>query len=377
MRSTDPQLTQMLRSGGVLRHWVADLYYGAERRAQNVRLVDPQLEWGADNQIQARGSCAVVWQGNFADSITPKWVGDTYAPFGATLNIREVVEAGSARWEIPLGWFPIVDVPDARDQKVFWQKRPITVGSRVELTLMDRMVELEPEFFDTPTGPTSLTSAIDEVVRLTRFQVKRTVPDARITKSVVYEENRLDAVYELCDVILDAVPYMTGDGALAFRPNEWEAPVADLVYGPRGTIKSISDGMSAEGVYNYGIVRADGTDDQILAKAWVTEGPLRVFDNRGNFAPARARKFALSSQYVTTPADARRWLDRELQSRARLQPQEVEMVMAYDPRFELWDVVRVTDSYEGTSRLCRFKSIRLQPGTADMTVRVEVRPGER
>lgn len=373
MRSTDPQLAEVLKTAGLQRRWVADLYYGTERRASDIEMVDPQLQGGADNQIQWRGSVTVVWQGVFADSIAPRWVGSDYAPFGATLNVREVIQIGAARWEIPLGWYSIVDVPSAFDQKMMWNGRRITVGSQVELTLMDRMVELEQDEFDTPTAPQSLTSAIDEVARLTGFQILRTVPDARISKSVVYEENRLDALYELCDVVLDAVPYMTTDGALAFIPNTWGKPVAELVYGPGGTVQSIGNGMSAEGVKNYGVVRGSGTDvAPLLYRRWITEGPLRVYDRPGVFAPARARKFALSSQYVTTPAQAKPWLDRELEARSRLQAQHVDIVTAYDPRFELWDVLRIRDAYEDTSKLCRITGLSLRPGTADMTIQVEV-----
>lgn len=360
-------------AGGYRRHRVADLYYGQERRAQNIPLIDPKLSWKGSDQIQGSGSTRVVWQGTFGESIVPRWVGDTYAPFGATLYVRDVIRAGAARWEVPLGWFPIVDVPAARDQWMRWQRRSVSVGSEVELTLADRMAELRDDPFDAPQGPSDLSSAVMEVARMTGFQITRSVPDAVIPKKVVYQDDRLDALYDLCRVVLDAVPYMTADGTVSFRPNAWPDPVLELEYGPRGQVKSIGYGMSAEGVKNYVVVRSQGTDGApVLYRSYLREGPLRPFERPGVYAPARVRKLVLSSQYVTTQAQAKDWGDRELLAAARITARNVPLVLPYNPLLEVGDVLRIEDEYVGEYRNYRLTDVPLEPSGAEMTVQAEV-----
>jgi hypothetical protein len=373
MRPHTQQLLDTIRKGGYRRRRVADLYYGRARVADNVPLVDPKLVWKGSDKIQGSGSTRVVWQGRFGESIVPRWAGDTFAPFGPTLFVRDVIQAGGARWEIPLGWFPIVDVPNAQDQRMKHQGRSISIGSVLDLTLADRMSELRDDPFDAPQAPGDLTSAVAETSRMTGFQITRSVPDAKIPRTVVYQDDRLDALYDLCRVVLDAVPYMTSDDTLSFRPNAWPQPVDELVFGgPKGTVQSIGNGMSTDGVKNYVVVRSQGSDGAVLYRSYLREGPLRPFEAPGVYAPARVRKLILSSQYVTTAPEAKSWGDRELLAASRITAKDVPIVLPYNPLYEVGDVLQIWDTFEQEYRRYRLTEVPLEPTGAQMTVTAEV-----
>lgn len=374
VRSREYQLREVIRAGGYARHRVADLYYGTDRRKANIPIQDLKLTWNAAQQIQGSGSCRVVWQTEFAESVVPKRLDSWLAPFGASLYIRDVFELGTTRWEVPLGWFDITDVPSARESRVMWGAQPITVGSNVELQLQDRMERTKRHRFDVPTPPADLSSAINEAARITGFPVTRTiaVPDKPVTRTIVYPEDRLDALYELCKVVLDAVPYMAPDGSLSFRPRAWTDPVDDLVFGPGGTIVDIDWSMSPANAHNLVTVRAQGGDDaEVLYRDYLTSGPLRAFNPDGTEGPWGVTDLRLTSQLIETRAQAGEWGRRELRLLEQVAAKGVRIELAYNSLLEVGDVVRVVDRYAGTEFLCRITEIPLDDGPT-MTITVEV-----
>lgn len=382
MRTHTPEMLEAIRAGVLKRSKVADLYYGLERRVRDVPLIDPQFTWSGDAQIQGSGSVKVVWQGDFGESIVPRRIRDDFAPFGATLFVRDVFQVGAARWEVPIGWFPIVDVPSAWDTRALWRGRPITVGSVVELTLQDRMARVKSHRFEVPTTPLVVGSALDEAARITGLQITKTVPDAPIKGAVVYQEDRLEALYDLCRVVLDAVPQMEPDGSMSFRPIEWPEPVDRVVYGPTadgqdGSVRSIGEAMSSDGVVNYIAVRTAGTENaSILYRTWVASGPLRAFEPDGSEGPAGIRDEFLSSQQVTTYQQAQEWADRELARKSRLAAKSVPIVLGYNSLYQVGDVLEVVNGWDGSVMLCRLTEVRQPPAPSPtMQITVEVAGG--
>jgi len=375
VRSREYQLREVVRGGGYIRYRVADLFYGTDRRKADLPIMDLQLTWNASSQIQGSGTCRVVWQSDFAESMAPKRLDDWLAPFGAALYIRDVFELGSARWEVPLGWFNITDVPSARESRTFWGGRAITVGSVVELTLQDRMERTKRHRFGVPTGPEDLSSAINEAARITGLPVTRStaVPDRPVPRSIVYSDDRLEALYELCKVVLDAVPYMAGDGSLAFRPREWPDPVDEVVYGgPDGTITDIDWSMSPTNAYNLVSVRSEGGDDaEVLYRDYLRTGPLRAFNPDGTEGPWGVTDLRLVSQYIESRFQAAEWGQRELRQLERVAVTGLKISLGYNSLYEVGDVLKVVDRYSGTEFLYRITTLPLDD-SPEMTITGEV-----
>lgn len=376
MRPHNDDLLEVIEGGVFAAHREAYLYYGNHRVFDGpIPIVSSSLRWNGDSQIQGGGTCTVVWQSEFAEPISPKQIDDPLAPFGATLAIYDVLRVGAAEWKIPLGWFRIVDVPSARDQRLLFQGRVLTVGSVVELTLQDRMIGVKLDTILIPEVARSLESVYEELIRLTGLQITRSVADAPITARVVYEKDRLDGGYQLAK-ILDAIPYMTSDGTLSLRPKAWPEPVATLIYGPGGSVADVGSSMSSAGVYNKIVVRS--TAEGVDLPPYVTEvqsGPLRTRDSDGSRSPAGTMPYELTSPYITTVQQQQQWGDRELPRLAALAAKEVPVVLGYNPLYEVGDVLRIIDGRDGGVMLCRITAILLDDPGPDMEIMVEVASG--
>jgi hypothetical protein len=338
MRSGSDDLLNVL-TGPHDHHWLADLYYNGVRRQKDLPITRPRFSEDAGANIQQSGSVTVVWSDEFATSISPESMNDPLAPSGAQLAVYAMVSAGPFLERVEYGRFEITDVPSARDEKMRFQGRWLTLGSLVELELKELLAGVAEETFDVPSAPASLTSTWAELGRLTGFPLVRTVPDAPITRSVLYPDSKLDATYDLMRIMLDASPHMTPQGALSARPNAWSAPVDTLREGEG--LMSVVGGMSAAGIRNRVVVRAAGGDPTVLAVAEVTSGPLRVRNSDGSVSPFRARTRYLSNEYVTTRDQAKEWADSELPLVSTLRSRIVNVVETFNPLRERGDVVDI------------------------------------
>jgi hypothetical protein len=319
--------------------WSADLYYNGVRRQQDLPIMDPQFKEDAGANIQQAGSVTVTWSDEFATSISPRAMNDPLAPFGAQLAIYANVWVGPFFERVEYGRFEITDVPSARDEQMQFQSRWLTLGSNVQLELKELLAGVAEESFDVPSAPQSLTSTWAELGRLTGYPLVRTVDDAPITRSVLYPDSKLDAVYDLMRIMLDASPHMTPQGALSARPNVWPDPVDTLLFG-EGLI-DVEQGMSAAGISNRVVVRAAGGDPTVLAVAEITSGPLRVRNSDGSVSPFRARTKYLSNEYVTTKAQAQAWADSELALVSTIRTRVVNVRETFNPLRERGDVIDI------------------------------------
>lgn len=338
MRFGSPELEGVL-TGPADNHFVADLYYNGERRVEGLPITEPRFREDGGATVQHSGRVTVVWSDDFATSMSPAFLTDPLAPFGAQLAVYSVVSAGPFTERVAFGRFEITDVPSARDEMMRFRGDWLTTGSVVELELKDLFYGVSQESFDTPSSPSDLTSTWRELGVLTGLPLVRNVTDAAITRSVLYPDSKLDAVYDLARVMLDATPHLTADGALTVRPSVWPALVATLRRG-EGLI-SVVGGMSAAQVYNRVVVRASGGDPSVLAFAEVTSGPLRVRNTDGSVSPFRTRTRYLSSEFVTTGIQAQAWADSELPKVSTLRARIVTVVETFNPLRERGDVIDI------------------------------------
>lgn len=338
MRNGSPELQGVL-TGSCYYHWEADLYYNGDRRLKNLPISRVEFSEDAGAMVQQSGSCTVVWSDEFATSISPRYVTDPLAPFGAQLHVYCVVTAGPFRERVEYGWFEITDVPSARDERMRFRSQWITTGSVVELELKELFAGIGEESFAVPEAPASLSSAWAEITRLAGLPVQQTIDDAPIPRSVMYEGSPLDAIYSLVGSVMLGVPHMTADGVVAARPIEWPASTADITL---DVIEDVGEAMSAADVFNRVVVLArSGDDTTILADKKVESGPLRAQNSDGSRSPFRVRTKTLSSEFVTTRAQAEPWAEAELAQVSTPRARVVPVVELFNPLRERGDVVRV------------------------------------
>ncbi|KQQ65086.1 hypothetical protein [Microbacterium sp. Leaf320] len=339
-RSTD--LLGGVLTGDFDHHWSADLIYNGERRLQDVPLTDVRFGEDADAEVQQSGSCRIIWTDTFGKAMAPREITDAFTPFGAQLRVYSNITSGPFSERMQYGVFEITDVPSARDEDMFFRGSIITIGSEIELELKELLAGVGEESFDVPSSPSGLSSTWDEIGKVSGLQLAREVADQPITRTIMYPDSKLEAVYELMDVMLDCVAHMTADGALAARPNAWPAPVHTIRRGEGGQLVRMGRKMSADRVYNRVVVRATSGDQKaVLAIAEITEGPLRVREPNGARSPFGARTFRQSSEYVTTAAQAQAWADSTLPTVSTLKASVVPVEMTFDPRIERGDVILI------------------------------------
>lgn len=371
MRDHSAALRDVLASGAFDVEWVADVYYDGARRIAGLPIRSPSFDDDGTALVQGTGGCTVEWTSDFATSLSPRLADDTLAPFGSELSVGVVISAGSFSERVQMGWYRIEDVPSAADQFVGFGDGILPVGSTVEITLQDRLRKVQRDRFDVPGSPPSRTSVLTEAQRITGLQIVREVPDATIPKGFAYEEERLDPLYDLVEYA-NAVPYMRPDGALGQRPIDWGTAVDVVADGPGGTLVSLGYAMSSDKVYNRVAFRTSANDDdqQVLAVAEIKDGPLRVRNADGSPSPYGRVTLYVSSDLVTTRAQAQAYVDKTLAQVSSLRVAERPMVEVFNPLRQIGDVLRVRPVGEPPFLGRVSKISRTDGPTQDVTLEV-------
>lgn len=375
MRSSSPQLRTVLTGASFTYRWVADVIANGQRVLKDLPCTAPSFTDDDGQLVQSTGSLTFVYQDDFAQSIAPTGVADVLSPFGSQVWVYVLVEDGPAFSErVLMGQYMIEETPTITSTKMLVLGNPVTLGDTIEVTLSDLFYGVQVDRFYTPGAPPSLGSCWTEVQRLTGLPVTRTpaVPDAPISRQVAYQEDRLQAVYDLANFSLDAVPFMTPDGTVSMRPNVWTATADVLSDGVDGNLVSVDRGMSTDSVYNAIAVRAYDTTDgsAILAAGEVTAGPLRAREPDGSLSPFRRRPRFYSSQFITTTVQAQNYVNTWLPRVSQLTGVEYELTETFNPLRQVGDVLEVHElgvpTYLG--RVSRVQ--RGDIGTQKTTVRV-------
>lgn len=375
MRISSPQLRTVVTGSSFTYRWVADVIANGQRVLRDLPCTAPDFTDDDSQLVQSTGSLTFVYQDDFAQSIAPAGVADVLSPFGTQVWVYVLIEDGPAFSErVLMGQYLVEETPTIASTKMLLLGSPVTVGDTIEVTLSDLFYGVQVDRFYTPGAPPSLASCWTEVQRLTGLPITRTtaVPDASISRQVAYQEDRLQAVYDLANYSLDAVPFMTPDGTVSMRPNAWPDPVDVLTDGPDGNLIDVARGMNTDTVFNAIAVRAYDTTDgsAILASGEVTSGPLRARETDGSLSPFRRRPKFYSSQYIVTKAQGQQYVKTWLPRLSQLTGVEYVLTETFNPLRQLGDVIEVhelgVDPYLG-----RVSGIRrTDSGTQQTIVKV-------
>lgn len=231
MRRGTPQLQGVLAAGTFDIRWVADVIYDGVRRWADLPVEDVSHAEDGTSKVQQSASFTIVWTDPLGESIAPREVDDILSPFGTTVNLYQLVSNGPAFSErVSFGSFVVSDTPSIQTTRWSFHGRMLSKGDRIKLTLKDPFYKVQRNRFDVPGVTASGGTVYGEIQRLTGLSVTRdaVAVDAGVPRTLVFEEDRLDAVYSIA-ALADGVPYMTEDGTLSIRPNAWGAPVAEIV----------------------------------------------------------------------------------------------------------------------------------------------------
>lgn len=158
-----------------------------------------------------------------------------------------------------------------------WQER----AERIEVTAAGILQVAADDRLPSPMAPRDEGTLRSEFLRLLPPQVQAQfapgLVDRACPKAMEWDENRLDALYEIADA-WPARLRTDGWGQLLLLPPlpVLSEPVLSLTDGENGTVVSAPTFDSRAGAYNRVVVRssADGVDAQAIAE--VTSGPMSV-----------------------------------------------------------------------------------------------------
>lgn len=337
MRTSTEQLGEVLRGGSFQATLTADVFYGADRRMQDLPIDTWSFTGDLDAEVKTSGRLDVVYQGDFADSLTPHEFSDTLAPFGQIVQPYLTIRAGNFKERIPLGAYRIMK-PEGYDQHLNRGDRQLVVGSTVKLTLLDKFHGVRKAKFRSLEQPKDLGSAWAELARVTRLPVTRTVPDVPIPSTLVYDRSRLEAA-QLLAAVLGGRAVMLADATVGVVPDTPGVVVADLQIGEGGVILDVGNSMSSDEIPNvvYGDFE-DAAGNPIHVEASITYGALAVDGPYGeNVVEFPSDQKQLYKSRDTCQAAVEAYLAKV----SAPTTYDVEVSTLLDPRLELGDVVTV------------------------------------
>lgn len=342
MRASSSGLADVLL-GSFDKRYVVDVFANGTRVLADLPIVSPSFSDSSTSLVQGTGSCTVIYSDDFGAEISPSNIGDVFSPFGTVLAVSVLITAGAGFVErIPLGLYQIAETPSIVTTRFLFNGGIFSKGDQFDLTLKDLMYGIQRDRFAVPGTPPSLSSVWSEVQRLAGFPVTRTIADKPISATVAYQEDKLQAIYDLATV-LDATACMLSDGTLGMRPNVWPAPVDTLNWGDGGALVGVSRGMANDLVYNQVVVRSSdsSTGNAVLASAEIVSGPLRTQNIDGSLSPYRRVPYFYSSQYITTAGQAQQYATQTLPRVSALRSVSVVLTELFNPLREVGDVLTV------------------------------------
>lgn len=336
-RPSTEQLDGVLRGGSFTIDVTFDVYYGTTRVLGDVPATDWSFDGDIDAEIPHAGKLTAVYQGDFAESFTPRDVTDALAPFGQRVIPYFTVSAGQFKHRLQVGVYEIADVPSGRDSFIRHNGRELVTGSVVELELLDLFRRVKRARFRSIQQPASLTSTWTEIVRITGLPVTRTVADQPIPATVTYDRSRIDTLAMLASN-LGGRPVMLADGTFGVIPDAPGTVAARYEIGDEGVILDV--GYSLPGDVPNVIVGdfEDTNGNPIHVEAATLDGALAVTGPYGENVVDYPDDL---KQLINSQAAAQKAVDDYLAQRQKAARPQVPVDALIDPRRELGDVIEL------------------------------------
>jgi hypothetical protein len=164
-------------------------------------------------------------------------------------------------------------------------------GSTVQVTGQDLAVEVANNRLLAPDSPqgasptilSELARLLDGIVPVVTYG---TVTDRSVNKTLIYQDDRLNAVQDLCKRI--TCDYrMNGDGQFEVYPITKQSPVWTIAGGPEGVLVEVDRNQDLNGLYNVfvadGTTTANNQQTPIRGIARIDGGPMRAGGPHGTY----------------------------------------------------------------------------------------------
>lgn len=392
MRELDEQTQEILlgsRSGDRL---IVYVWYDGQLAYQDALPVD-SWKLSYDDTRQIKGTLSIDVHDD-SGRLSP-WLPDDALGVGGS-QLQAIYEVGGGT-QVNMGWFRITEnSPDdlwklyriedlghnELDSDVPPDMREISVsqGSSIAVDAEELTVNIKRDRFIAPESPRgSSPTVLGELARITAdivpLNVPDTITDKAISRSVIYERERLDAVEDLISR-LDAGWRMNGNGELELYPLSDRASRWRIAGGEGGALVRVSRKQSLDGLDN--IFVSDGTKKATNSKgeqvdlpvrgiAMVRHGPLGADGPHGRSTVFRSSPLITSEAIAI--ADAQTFRDNTL---AR-QTIDLTVTCLPNPALETGDYVTVAQPVLSGERVTldgRIKTMELSGGAGTVDAMV-------
>jgi len=382
VREIDDDSLQILtgsRSGDAVEVYV--WYDGQLALEEPLKVAAWKASWDDTRQIKGTFAVDVV---DPSGALSPWQPDDPLGVGGSVLQVLYNVGGGG---QVNLGWFRITQA----QPEDTWQLRLIPhrgyrepdsglpddmelinvpMGSIVPLDCEDLAVNIKNDRLVAPESPRTAT-VLSELGRLLEdivpLNVMDGVADEAISKSVVFERERLDAVEDLVGR-LDAGWRFNGNGELELYPLADRTSRWQLAGGEQGVLISAKRKQTLDGLENMFV--SDGTRKAKNAKgeevdlpvrgiATIAYGPLRPDGPHGRFVTFRSSPLITSQ--TMADKDAVTFRDNAVRSRTI----DLEVECLPNPALETGDYVTVVQPVVDGGRVPlvgRVKTMELSGG---------------
>lgn len=316
--------------------------------ADEIPITSGRCTWDASSSVPDQLEITVPRFDGLMDYLPTK-PDSPLARYGQQLDVTLTVD----EFDVRLGRYLIVDWE--YDESVI----KVTAAGLLQIAADSRLLS--------STAPRDGGSLRSEFLRLLPEQMSaqfdQSLVDRACPSSMSWDEERLDALYDIADAWPAVLRPDAWGQVLVKPPVEVSAdPVVSLTDGEGGTIVSVPRGDTRDGVYNIVVARssADGVDAQAVAR--VTSGPMNV----ATYNPVP--KF-YSSPLLTTVEQCQATANAMVVTSTR-KSSTLKVTMAPDPRIELDDTIGVTR--DGILNLGVVTGVDMPLTVSDGDMRVDV-----
>lgn len=334
-----------------------------------------RFDWDTSRQVQTFDVTLADKDGTLAP-----WLLEDPLGVGGT-RLQVMYRVGGAG-TVNMGWYRVTQsVPDEvwrsytitekgrinPDSPVPQDKRLVYVsgGARVKLSASDLGVVAVNSRMLAPESPQGGSPTIVGEVRrlmdgIAPVVTATGVTDRAVNKTLVYEQDRLNAVQDLCKRISCDYRF-NGNGQLEIYPLAGSAPVWKIAGGPEGVLVSVNRAQKLDGLYNMFIADGTASNAPVRGAAQIATGPLRVDGPHGRYP-----KF-YSSNMLTTQAEADAYANEMMTTQIAGLTVELQIVCLPHPGLQQGDWVTVASPVINTQEVAlsgRVTKIGLRGTTA-------------
>ena len=310
-----------------------NVWYDGRLVATDVPVANWSQDWDRARQIVGQTKATIIdedgtltpWGVNDALGVAGPMLQTQLTAGGTSLNIghqRITASEPEETWRIVGG-------------KLIW----VPGAATVPVEAQDLTCMASGSRFMAPEVPPAGATVFGEIRRLLRGIMdvifEPTLADRNVPASMVYKEDRMDAVEDLAKGI-SAACRVTGGGVFEVYDPELEVSVFDIKSGQEGQLINVRRSLSVDGLYNA-VVSQNTLDGgrEIQGVAVETSGPLRLDGPHGRWPTFRSAPFATTQAQID--ADAATALKNRAKTRSVLLPIRTTL----NPAIEVGDWVTV------------------------------------